>query len=389
MFRQKYLRKAVYFAKKRPVNLIHIQSVMESKCKNEPSSVFSDFAKIYPLLSSGRANNLNCNNLIVAITREFGKTDIVTAIQFAERFPPRIDDQRFDKTIAEYYLKNSRPVLALNHINKVPESRASEILLKRIQQSLESDNFDMNETLSFVKHSREVILTDKGYSLFLPFNHIHRTNSDDIMKLSGALRTPPEAPVNCALISIRFYDEKGEEQELSSDSMLKQSSLVGPYQYINPEEDGTFSMVFMPPKEFHYALITLRSWKNTSGIKLGPILEITSSIEHNKINSLLKGFEKICRLHSQPMVFVYGSDHPDPSISIDRTSRLISNLISQKVPTINGYFRKNRKPIPESDDLSLHINLPLDFINSSLANLSSRNYAGLKKILYISNHLPL
>ena len=388
LFRQRYFRKVVNLAKKRPVNLVHIQTLMQSKCKNEPSSVFSHFAKIYALLSSGRGNNLNCNNLIVAITREFGKTDIVTAIQFAERFPPRIDDQRFDKTIAEYYLKNNRPVLALNHISRVSESRASKILLKRIQQSLESDNLEMNDTLSFVKHAKEVTLTGKGYSLYLPLDHIHRTNSDDLMKLSGALRTPPEAPVNCALISISFYDERGKEQELSSDSMLKQSSLVGPYQYINPEEDGTFSMVFMPPKEFHYALITLRSWKNTSGVKLGPILEITSSIEHNKINSLLEGFEKVCRLHSQPMVFVYGSYHPDPSISIDRPSRLISNFISQKVPTINGYFRKNRKPIPENDGLSLHINLPLDFVNSSLANLSSRNYAGLKKILYISEPSP-
>ena len=382
------MRKAVKIAKNRPVSLKHIQSVVESKCKNEPSSVFSDFEKIYHHLRGNRANNLNCNNLIVAIIREFGKSDIVTAIQFGEQFPVQTSDQRFDKTIAEFYLKNNRPILALNHISRVPESQATNFLVKRIQQSLESDNHGLNDILPFVKHGREVTLSAKGYKLYLPMAHVHRTHSEDVMKLSGALRTPSEAPLNCALISMKFFDEKGEEQEPASDSLLKQSSLVGPYQYLNPEDDGTFTVVFRPPESFDYAIVTLRSWKNSSGVKLGPILELTSSVEHNKINNFLYDFEQICRLHPSPMVFVYGSQHSDPSISIDRTSRIVSNLVTEKVPIINGYFRKNRNPLGGVDKLKSLINLPLDFVNSSLVALSSREYAGLKKILLISKPSP-
>ena len=372
LFAKKYLRKAVKIAKSRPVNLTHIQSVLETKCTNEPSSVFSDFEKIYHHLTGNRSNNLNCNNLIVAIIREFGKSDIVTAIQFGEHFPVRISDQRFDKTVAEFYLKNNRPILALNHISRVPESQATNILVKRIQQSLESDNHGLNDILPFVKHGQKVTLSAKGYKLYLPMAHIHRTHSEDIMKLSGALTTPSEAPLNCALISMKFFDEKGEEQEPASDSLLKQSSLVGPYQYLNPEDDGTFTVVFRPPESFGYAIVTLRSWKNSSGVKLGPILELTSSVEHNKINNFLQDFEQICRLHPSPMIFVYGSQHPDPSISIDRTSQIVSNLVTEKVPIINGYFRKNRDPLVGVNKLKYLINLPLDFVNSSLEALSSR-----------------
>ena len=185
LFAKKYLRKAVKIAKSRPVNLTHIQSVLETKCTNEPSSVFSDFEKIYHHLTGNRSNNLNCNNLIVAIIREFGKSDIVTAIQFGEHFPVRISDQRFDKTVAEFYLKNNRPILALNHISRVPESQATNILVKRIQQSLESDNHGLNDILPFVKHGQKVTLSAKGYKLYLPMAHIHRTHSEDIMKLSA------------------------------------------------------------------------------------------------------------------------------------------------------------------------------------------------------------
>ena len=78
------------------------------------------------------------------------------------------------------------------------------------------------------------------------------------MRLDGTLQLPVNAPLNCALITMKFFTKQGEEIELENDSLLNQSSLVGPYQYLNPEDDGTFSVEFKPPEGFNHALISFQ-----------------------------------------------------------------------------------------------------------------------------------
>ena len=78
-------------------------------------------------------------------------------------------------------------------------------------------------------------------------------------------------------------------------------------------------------------------------------------------------------------MFVYGSTEIDPDVSIDRTSRLISNFIANKNLVINGYFRKDRNPMNESKIKSGMMNLPIDFINSNIERLSEMNFDGKEK----------
>ena len=388
MFRSKPIRSAAFYSRKRPVNLSQIQEVIQEYCKKSDEFVFSEFEKIYNWWSGSRSRNLNCNNLILAFIREIGKSDTLKAIHFAEQFPPREADARFDQTLAEYYLKNSRPIMALNHVNRTTPSKSTNLLRERIEYSLELDNYSLNEVPPFIKHRKDVKLSNKEYTLYLPSQHLNRENTTDIMKMSGVLTLPKEAPLNSALMTINFYDKKGNKLEFNSNTLLKASNIVGPYQPLNPEEDGTFTAFFKPPEEFNYALINFRNWKNVSGIRLGPVLELTSSIEHNNLDSMIEHFGKICRLYSDTMVFVYGCNHSDPSKSIDRASRIISTFTELKISTINGYHRKDRHSVTEDYLKGNNIHIPLDFANPLLAQLSSRDYGGVKKSLFISKPTP-
>lgn len=384
----RYLRKGFKIASMRPVNIQNVQLAVEKKCKEKPLSLFSNFTQIYNSARGTRSREFSCNNLILSIVRELNKTNRILAIQFAEKFPPLATDERFLKTLAELYLKNGKPVLALNTASKLPDSKKDQKLLDKIDAALEFDVGNSDATLHFIKHNREITLNSSGYSLYLPSEHTLRQNPTDVMRLDGTLQPPANAPLNCALITMKFFTKQGDEIELQNDSLLSKSSIVGPYQYINPDDDGTFSVEFKPPQEFNHALITFQNWKNTKGVRLGSVLEITTAIEHNSINQQIDEFERFCRLASGPIVFVYGSTEIDPNVSIDRTSRLISNFIANKNPVINGYFRKDRNPMNESKIKSGMMNLPIDFINSNIERLSEMNFDGKEKVLFISNPSP-
>lgn len=384
----KYLRRAFKIASQRPVKIQDIQASLENKCKNQGLSIFPEFNKIYSISRKVRARELTCNNLILAIVRELNKTSMVLAIQFAERYPPFLYDARFVKTLCDLYLRNGKPVLALNLATKLSDSEADQQLLDRIDKAFEIDIGNSEATLHFVKHNRNVTLNSSGYSLYLPSEHTQKKDSDDVMRLDGTLQPPSNAPLNCALITMKFFTKKGDAIELGKDSLLSQSSIVGPYQYINPEDDGTFSIEFKPPREFNHALITFKNWKNTGGVKLGPVLEIKTAIEHNSINHQIDDFERFCREVSGPVIFVYGSNQRDCTISLDRTSRLIENLHANQVPIINGFFRKNRNPIDSFNSVRGMLTLPVDFVNSYIDRLSEMDFGGREKVLLVSNPSP-
>lgn len=384
----KYLRKAYRMANIRPVNIQHVQAAVEKYCIETPLSIFTSFNRIYSFSKGSRSRELSCNNLILAIVRELNKTNRILAIQFAEKFQPLAEDDRFLKTLAELYLKNGKPVLALNLVSKLQNNMADQKLLNRIDKALETDVGTSDATLHFIKHNREITLNSSGYSLYLPSEHTLRESGNDVMRLDGTLQPPVNAPLNCALITMKFFTEQGEEIELENDSLLSKSSLVGPYQYLNPDDDGTFSVEFKPPKEFNHALISFHNWKNTNGIRLGPVLEITAAVEHNSINQQIDEFEQFCRLATGPVVLVYGSSEMNPDISIDRTSRLISNFSEKNYPVINAYFRKDRSPMEESKLNSGLMNLPIDFVNVNIERLSEMTYGGKEKVLIISNPSP-
>ena len=78
----------------------------------------------------------------------------------------------------------------------------------------------------------------------------------------------------------------------------------------------------------------------------------------------------------------------DPNISIDRTSRLVSNFSAKKYPTINAYFRNDRSPMEESKLNSGLMNLPIDFVNVNIERLSEMTFGGKQKVLIISNPSP-
>ena len=384
----RFLRKAYKSAKARPVNIQHVQASVEKYCIETPLSIFTSFDRLYSISKGSRSRELSCNNLILAIIRELNKTNRILAIQFAERFQPLVEDDRFLKTLAELYLKNGKPVLALNLLSKLPKDRVEKKLLNRIDKALETDVGTSDATLHFMKHNREITLNSSGYSLYLPSEHTQRESGNDVMRLDGTLQLPVNAPLNCALITMKFFTKQGEEIELENDSLLNQSSLVGPYQYLNPEDDGTFSVEFKPPEGFNHALISFQNWKNTNGIRLGPVLEISAAVEHNSINQQIDDFEQFCRLATGPVVFVYGSREMDPNISIDRTSRLVSNFSAKKYPTINAYFRNDRSPMEESKLNSGLMNLPIDFVNVNIERLSEMTFGGKQKVLIISNPSP-
>jgi spore maturation protein CgeB len=316
------------------------------------------------------------------------KTNRILAIQFAEKFQPLAEDNRFFKTLAELYLKNGKPVLALNLVSKLENNKANQKLLDRIDKALETNVGTSHATLHFIKHNREITLNSSGYSLYLPSEHTHRESGNDIMRLDGTLQLPVNAPVNCALITMKFFSKQGEEIELENDSLLSRSSLVGPYQYLNPDDDGTFSVEFKPPEEFNHALISFQNWKNTNGVRLGPVLEIAAAVEHNSMNKHIDEFEQFCRLATGPVVFVYGSREMDSSVSIDRTSRMISSFSAKKYPVINAYFRNDRSPMKESKLNSGMMSLPIDFVNVNIERLSEMTFDGKQKVLIISNPSP-
>ena len=187
---------------------------------------------------------------------------------------------------------------------------------------------------------------------------------------------------------MKFFTKQGEEIELGNDSLLSKSSLVGPYQYLNPDDDGTFSVEFKPPEEFNHALISFQNWKNTNGVRLGPVLEIAAAAEHNSINKQIDEFEQFCRLATGPVVFVYGSREMDSSISIDRTSRMISSFSAKKYPVINAYFRNDRSPMEESKVNGGMVSLPIDFVNVNIERLCEMTFGGKEKVLIISNPSP-
>ena len=384
----KYLRKAYRLANTRPVNIQHVQTALEKPCIETPLSIFTSFSRIYSLSQGSRSRGLTCNNLILAIVRELNKTNRILAIQFAEKFQPLEEDNRFFKTLSELYLKNGKPVLALNLVSKLENNRANQRLLDRIDKALETDVGTSHATLHFIKHNREITLNSSGYSLYLPSEHTHRESGNDIMRLDGTLQLPVNAPVNCALITMKFFSKQGEEIELENDSLLSKSSLVGPYQYLNPDDDGTFSVEFKPPEEFNHALISFQNWKNTNGVRLGPVLEIAAAVEHNSMNKHIDEFEQFCRLATGPVVFVYGSGEMDSSVSIDRTSRMISSFSAKKYPVINAYFRNDRSPMKESKLNSGMMCLPIDFVNVNIERLSEMTFDGKEKVLIISNPSP-
>ena len=214
LFSPRYLRKAFRIANTRPVNIQNVQRSVEHSCREIPLSLFSNFSKIYNLAKGSRSREFSCNNLILSIVRELNKTNRILAIQFAERYQPLTEDDRFLKTLAELYLKNGKPVLALNTASKLPDSRIDKKLLKRINDSLELYAGNSDATLHFIKHNREVTLNPSGYSLFLPSEHTQREHPGDIMRLDGTLQPPPNAPLNCALITMKFFTKRGDEIEL-------------------------------------------------------------------------------------------------------------------------------------------------------------------------------
>jgi len=384
----KYLRKAFKIANSRPVDIRKIQAFIEQDCREKPLKLFSDFSQLYTVAKGDIKRKHSCNNLILSIVRELNKTNRVLAIQFAERYQPLVYDDRFFKTLSELYLRNGKPVLALNIASKLPESETNVNLLSRIDKALESDVGKSDATLHFIKHNHEVTLNSSGYSLYLPSDYTQRRNPTDVLRLDGSLQLPANAPLNCALITMRFFSKQGEEIELKKDSLLNRSSLVGPYQYINPEPDGTFSVDFRPPEDFNHALVSFFNWKNTTGIRLGPVLELAAAVEYNSINQRIEDFERFCRLMPGPVIFVYGSNDMDSNLSIDRTSRIIANLSSNQIPVINGYFRKDRNPLTISIPDNGIMNLPIDFVNMNIERLSEISFAGKRKVLFISNPSP-
>ena len=384
----KYLRKAFKVASVRPVNIQNVQYVVEQVCNEKPLSLFSTFSKIYNSARGSRSREFSCNNLILSIVRELNKTNRILAIQFAEKYQPLAEDERFQKTLAELYLRNGKPVLALNVLSKLPDTKRDQRLLEKIETALEFDVGNTDATLHFIKHNREVRLTSSGYSLYLPSEHTQRESPTAVMRLDGTLQPPANAPLNCALITMKFFSESGEEIVLQNDSLLNRSSIVGPYQYINPEDDGTFTVEFKPPDEFSHALITFQNWKNTIGVRLGPVLEISSAVEHNSINHQIEEFERYCRLVDGPVIFVYGSTETDPNVSIGRTSRLISNFASKKNPVINGFFRDDRNPVDILNIGTGLMNIPIDFVNANIERFTKMAFGGRQKVLFISNPSP-
>ena len=119
----KYLRKAFRVASTRPVSIQNVQRVVEEVCDEKPLSLFSTFNKIYRSARGSRSREFSCNNLILSIVRELNKTNRILAIQFAEKYQPLAEDERFVKTLAELYLRNGKPVLALNVLSKLPDSK--------------------------------------------------------------------------------------------------------------------------------------------------------------------------------------------------------------------------------------------------------------------------
>ena len=389
LFLPRPLRSAVRASKKRPVDIQKIRSIIEKFCSGTDfTTYFHHFEKIYSHLQGRRSKELTCNNIILSSVREIGRVDIVKAIHFAEQFPPREPDARFEKTIAEYYYKNGRPLMALNHLNLIADSKANDELRKKIENSLEEDNFGLNDIPPFIKHRTEVVLSHKFYSLYLPSHHFASEDLDGIAQLNGAMILPTHAPLNSALITIKFFDLNGDELKFNSNSLLRESSIVGPYQYINPDEDGTFSVIFKPPKQFEFAVISIRSWKNVSGIRLGPVLELSTSTDLSHFESEFNKFSKASSLFSPNMFLIYGSLTSDPSKSIDRTSQILHNLSKSKFSTINGYFRKNRNRIPKESAHGNNICIPLDILNPFLTQISKRDFQGVSKNLYVSRPTP-
>ena len=131
----------------------------------KPLSLFSTFSKIYTSARGSRSREFSCNNLILSIVRELNKTNRILAIQFAEKYQPLAEDERFVKTLAELYLRNGKPVLALNVLSKFPDSKRDQRLLEKIETALEFDVGNTDATLHFIKHNREVRLNSSGYSL--------------------------------------------------------------------------------------------------------------------------------------------------------------------------------------------------------------------------------
>lgn len=389
LFLPKLLRSAVRASRKRPVDIHNIRTIIEKFCSGtDYTSYFDHFNKIYSHLQGRRSKELSCNNIILASVREIGRVDIVKAIHFAEQFPPREPDSRFHKTIAEYYHKNGRPLMALNHLNLIEDSNLIRILRKKIERSLEEDNLSLNDTPPFIKHKSEVALSDELYSLYLPNQHFVSEESNGIAQLNGVIILPNDAPLNSALITIKFFDSNGDALKFNSNSLLKESSIVGPYQYINPDEDGTFSVLFKPPEEFEYALISFRRWKNVSGVRLGSVLELSTSSDLSHIESEFEKFSKASSVLSKKMFFVYGSSNGDPSKSIDRTSQILHNLSNSKYSTINGYFRKNRKKLAKKSIQGSNISIPLDILNPFLPQISKRDFHRVAKNLYVSKPSP-
>jgi spore maturation protein CgeB len=389
LFLPKLLKNAIRTSRKRPVDISRIRSYIEKYCSGTDfSSYFSQFEKVYSVLQGNRTKELNCNNLILSSVREIGRIDIVKAIHFGEQFPPRESDSRFDKTIAEYYYKNGQPLMALNHLNLIPDTTAVGELRERVEASLEADNYGLNDIPPFIKHKSEVILTSASYSLYLPSQHFDLEDSNGIAQLNGAMALPKDAPLNSALITIKFYNTNGDELSFNANSLLKESSIVGPYQYVNPDEDGTFSVMFKPPQDFEYALISFRCWKNVTGIRLGSVLELSTSVEYSYVETIFNKFSKASQLYSRKMFFVYGCSTNDPSKSIERPSQLLFNFSKSKYSTINGYSRKNRKKHPKNTTLGSNINIPLDILNPLLPQISKRDFEGVMKNLYISCTTP-
>ncbi|MEC8106650.1 MAG: hypothetical protein VX115_02800, partial [Candidatus Thermoplasmatota archaeon] len=167
LFSPKYLRKAFKVDSVRPVNIQNVQYVVEQVCDEKPLSLFSTFSKIYNSARGSRSREFSCNNLILSIVRELNKTNRILAIQFAEKYQPLAEDERFQKTLAELYLRNGKPVLALNVLSKLPDTKRDQRLLEKIETALEFDVGNTDATLHFIKHNREVRLTSSGYSLYL------------------------------------------------------------------------------------------------------------------------------------------------------------------------------------------------------------------------------
>lgn len=374
---------------KRPVNIEEIQRILRSLLAKGEKTVSKKLDKTFRFLYSRKSGVLHSGNLILAVAREVGKSDPSLAISLVEKHLNGQTDNRLNKALAELYLNEGYPLKAMSCIVRIDEDRVTKRLMDRIRDVLNTNQKgDVGVDDLLIHHSSSRYLTDAGYRLLLPVNHIIGYNKEEVLSLSGEVDFQDGSVINGALVAIEFFDEKGERIPHSKEMLLKPSGLVGSYQYINPEYDGTFSIPFRPPENSVQMVLNFRNWKNSSGVKLGSILEVATSEQFSILKNDLQQFVRHCRI-SEPgmMVLFYGSASSKTETSMERSCRIIDSLVENGVPVINVFNRNHRRKMDLKQRGNM-LTVPIDICNGMFTELKSTDFGGVKRVLLVNSHSP-